>query len=311
MIFAIIACICWSIAIFPVTEAVKRIGHLPVNFFRHLIAFFVFTAFILIVNPLFFKITITDIKFKPLAYLLLSGILGLALSDLLRLKSLQILGIKTVSIFSSFQPVISLSLGFCFLNEHHNFIGITGLIFVCSGLLIYVTAKKEVASLYNAGYKLSIKAVGILLICMLLQGFAIVFSKLAIFNLNGTLQPFEMAFVRIIGAVSVMLILALIIKKLKLWLIDFKNNKNKANNYFIISTFLGNIIAVSFSLYALSMADSVIVQSIFSLVPFFILPINYFINKEKITLTTITSFLISITGVYLTLWEKSIIKFIV
>lgn len=307
MIFAFIACVCWSIAIFPVTEAIKRIGYQPVNFFRHLIAFVLFTVFILIFKSNYFSLFF-EVNAFPIFLLIVSGVLGLALSDLLRLRSLNTVGIKTVSIFSAFQPVISLILGYLLLNETHNTVGIIGLLFICTGLLTFILSKKESHSIQKSGYSINYKEITLLLLCMMFQGFSIVLSKKAILLLNNSFQAYEMAYTRILGAVLVMLIYALVNKKLKQWLIDFKKNKNKANMYFILSTTLGNVIAVSCSLYALSIMDTLIAQSIFSLTPFFILPLNFIINKEKITHITIVSFIISISGVYLILWEKTIIN---
>ncbi len=305
MIFAFIACICWSLAIFPVNEAVKRIGHEPVNFLRHLVGFILFTLLIITFKSSYYFGVIYGNKL-PIVLLLISGVFGLVLSDLLRLKSLNTLGIKTVSVFSSFQPVLSLILGYFFLSENHNLIGIIGLVFVCCGLLLYFFSKKEQAEVLKAGYSLNIKAILVLLVCMLFQGLAIVFSKKAIIQLNNRFEAYEIAYTRIIGAVIVMFIYALINRKLITWLTDFKQNKNNANKYFITSTTLGNVIAVSCSIYALSKLDSVVAQSIYSLTPFFIIPLNYFINKEKITIVTFVSFLISIIGAYLILWENKI-----
>lgn len=307
MIFAFIACICWSIAVFPVTEAIKRIGHEPVNLFRHLIGFVLFSSVVLIVNANYYQRLINGDKW-PILLLLLSGIFGLVFSDLLRLKSLNNLGIKTVSIFSSFQPVLSLAFGYFFLNEQHNYAGIIGLLMVCSGLLLYFLSKKEKVEIIKAGYSFHSKDFFILLACMVFQALSIVFSKKAIVLLNNRYEAYEIAYTRIIGAVMVMLAYALVNGKLIQWLNDFKNNKNNANKYFIASTTLGNVIAVSCSIYALSILDSVVAQSIFSLIPFFILPLNFIINKERITYTTFISFIISISGVYLILWEKTIIN---
>lgn len=305
MIFAFIACICWSIAVFPVTEAIKRIGHEPVNLFRHLIGFFLFSSVVLIFKVNYYQRLINGDKY-PILLLLLSGIFGLVFSDLLRLKSLNKLGIKTVSIFSSFQPVLSLGFGYLCLNEQHNYFGIIGLLLVCFGLLLYFLSKKEKIEVKRAGYSFHSKDFFILLACMLFQALALVLSKKAIVQLNNSYEAYEIAYTRIIGAVMVMLAYALINGKLIQWLKDFRNNKNNANKYFIISTTLGNVIAVSCSIYALSVLDSVVAQSIFSLIPFFILPLNVVINKERITNNTFISFVISIFGVYLILWEKAL-----
>jgi drug/metabolite transporter (DMT)-like permease len=101
-----------------------------------------------------------------------------------------------------------------------------------------------------------------------------------------------------------MIIMALLNKKLLQWTKDLFKNKNKANVYFFTSTFLGNITAVCCSLYALSVLPSVVAQSVFSLAPFFILVINHLYKREKLKPVQIIAAIISISGVYLVLWQK-------
>jgi drug/metabolite transporter (DMT)-like permease len=50
-------------------------------------------------------------------------------------------------------------------------------------------------------------------------------------------------------------------------------------------------------------------QTIFSLVPVFVLPIAYWIYKEKITIKSLLGALIATLGVIILVWREEIISF--
>ncbi len=298
MIAALIACICWSIAVFPVTEAVSRIGHQSVNFFRHFIAFLVLGILVFILQPNFIGHLFSS-SWTNLLIIFTSGVLGLVLSDSLRLRALQKLGIKMVSFFSACQPAIGLLFGWLMLDEHQNFIGLIGLFLTIIGLILFTQFSYQ-----SKNEPMNYKELLLLLLCLVAQGLALVFSKMAITKTGDVFKPYEIAYIRIVGAVVCMLVMALSRKKLVQWTKDLLQNKNKANIYFFTSTFLGNITAVCCSLYALTVMPSVFAQSIFSLAPFFILVINHFYKKEKLKRFQIVAAVISVIGVYLVLWQN-------
>lgn len=298
MIAAIIACLCWSVAVFPVTVAVQKIGHQPVNFFRHLIAFIILGLFVFILQPNFLH-HLSACNNTTLFLIFTSGVFGLVLSDVLRLRALSQLGIKTVSFFSACQPAVGFLFGWLFLNEQQNLIGFTGLVLIIAGLILFAQFNYQ-----STKARADLKELLLLVLCLLAQGLSLVFSKMAIIKTIGLLQPYEIAYIRIIGAVACMIIMALLNKKLLQWTKDLFKNTNKANVYFFTSTFLGNITAVCCSLYALSVLTSVVAQSVFSLAPFFILVINHLYKREKLKPVQIIAAIISISGVYLVLWQK-------
>ena len=303
MIAAFIACLCWSIAIFPVTIAVEKIGHHPVNFFRHLIAFMILGIFVFLLQPNFINhFSACDHTGLLLAFA--SGCLGLVLSDALRLRALNHLGIKTVSFFSACQPVIGFLFGWLILNEQQNLTGLIGLVLTISGLILFTHFNYQ-----STGARPDFKELLLLVFCLLTQGLSLVFSKMAILKTVNTLQPYEIAYIRIIGAVVCMIFIALLNKKLLQWTKDLLENKNNANSYFFISTFLGNITAVCCSLYALKVLPSVVAQSIFSLAPFFILVIHQIYKKEKPKFSQVLAALLSLLGVYLVLWQKELVAY--
>lgn len=300
MIAALIACLCWSIAIFPVTVAVEKIGYQPVNFFRHLIAFVVLGILVFLLQPHFLNHFLAC-GTTNLFLIFTSGCLGLVISDVLRLRALNHLGIKTVSFFSACQPAIGFLFGWLLLNEQQNLIGVTGLVLTMAGLILFTQFNYQ-----SKNVRHNSKELLLLVVCLLAQGLSLVFSKMAILKTINLLRPYEIAYIRIIGAVLCMAVIALFNKKLVQWTKDLLQNKNKANAYFFASTFLGNITAVCCSLYALTVLPSVVAQSVFSLAPFFSLAINHLYKKEKLKVIQVIAALLSVLGVYLVLWQNAL-----
>jgi drug/metabolite transporter (DMT)-like permease len=83
-------------------------------------------------------------------------------------------------------------------------------------------------------------------------------------------------------------------------------NQNNGLKYMIAGTILGPVAGVSLSLLSLSYMKVVEVQTIFALLPIFVLPLNYFYYKEKITLASILASLTAVAGVFILIWRDAI-----
>jgi len=70
---------------------------------------------------------------------------------------------------------------------------------------------------------------------------------------------------------------------------------------------LGPVTGVTLSLFAIQKLEVAVAQTIFALLPLFVLPINYLFYKEKITFQSIFACLIALTGVVLLIWRNTLI----
>ena len=102
-LIALITTLCWSIGIFPFTEASKRIGAAPVNQWRLLLAWAIISIILFLTNSL----TPIDLFSNPQLYnfvfLGLSGIIGFTIGDYCSFKSFTILGPKLGSLYNNFR----------------------------------------------------------------------------------------------------------------------------------------------------------------------------------------------------------------
>lgn len=66
----------------------------------------------------------------------------------------------------------------------------------------------------------------------------------------------------------------------------------------------GPVAGVSFSLVAIQEMEVAVAQTIFALLPIFVLPINLLVYKEKITIQSVFACITAIFGVLLLIWRN-------
>ena len=76
-LIALITTLCWSLGIFPFTEAAKRIGSAPLNQYRLLLAWIIISIILFFWNDLNFVELFTEPQPYHFIFLGLSGIIGL------------------------------------------------------------------------------------------------------------------------------------------------------------------------------------------------------------------------------------------
>ena len=111
-LFAILTALCWSSAVILFDLSGRLFSSIQISLIKNFIGVsgFIFTIFI-------FDINLFDFSFFEIITLLLSGIIGVAIGDLLFLKSLSILGSGISAIIATaYAPTIIL-FAFIFFNE--------------------------------------------------------------------------------------------------------------------------------------------------------------------------------------------------
>jgi drug/metabolite transporter (DMT)-like permease len=73
----------------------------------------------------------------------------------------------------------------------------------------------------------------------------------------------------------------------------------------LLGTLCGPVVGMMTSMYALSHINASVAQTIFSLVPVFVLFLNFFIYKEKISMRSLGGAIIAIAGVYVLVFRDS------
>lgn len=303
-LIAILTTLCWSLGIFPFTEAAKRIGTAPLNQYRLLLAWVIISIILFFSNDL----NIIDLFTTPQPYhyifLGLSGIIGFSIGDYCSFTSFKLLGPKLGSLYTTFAPGAALIIGYIALNETINFIGLIGILITIGGVIWLTFSKKDAYEASKIGYKRDQKGIIYGIIGALCQGTGLVLSKYGMDYYSEKLPTMHAVWIRLLFAFAGAFIISILFGKLK------SNSKpiftNEKNNlpFLFLGTLLGPVMGVTLSLLAIQQLEVAVAQTIFALLPLFVLPISLIVYKEKITLQSVFACFIALTGVLLLIWRN-------
>lgn len=304
-LIAILTTLCWSLGIFPFTEATKRIGAAPINQWRLLLAWLIISIILVINN----SITVTQLFSNPqpnhFLFLGLSGIIGFTIGDYCSFTSFKLLGPKLGSLYTTFAPGAALSIGFIVLGEKINLIGIVGILITIGGVIWLTLSKKDKAAAELAGFKRDKKGIIFGIIGALCQGTGLVLSKYGMDFYVEKLPTMHAVWIRLMFAFTTAFIVSLLAKKLIQNSKPIFANHNNAIPFMIMGTFLGPVAGVSLSLLAIQKMEVAVAQTIFAMLPIFVLPINLFVYREKITIQSVFACIVAILGVMILIWRNN------
>ncbi|MDF2452951.1 MAG: hypothetical protein K0S26_2455 [Bacteroidota bacterium] len=303
-LIALLTTLCWSLGIFPFTEAAKRIGSAPLNQYRLLLAWLILTIILFFWNGLNPVDLFTSPQSYHYVFLGLSGIIGFSIGDYCSFTSFKLLGPKLGSLYTTFAPGAALVVGYIALNETINLIGMLGILVTVAGVIWLTLSKKDAGAALKVGYNRDKKGILFGITGALCQGIGLVLSKYGMDYYAEKLPTMHAVWIRLLFAFSAAFIVSLLAGKL------ISNSKpiltNEKNNlpYMFLGTLLGPVMGVTLSLFAIQKLEVAVAQTIFALLPLFVLPISYFVYKEKITLQSIFACLIALVGVLLLIWRN-------
>ena len=303
-VIALITTLCWSLGIFPFTEAAKRIGSAPLNQYRLLLAWIIISIILFFWNDLNFVELFTEPQPYHFIFLGLSGIIGFSIGDYCSFNSFKLLGPKLASLYTTFAPGAALLIGYIALNESVNLIGIFGILITVSGVIWLTLSKKDSNAATQVGYTRDKRGIIYGIIGALCQGTGLVLSKYGMDYYEVKLQTMHAVWIRLLFAFSAAFIVSLLAGKLK------ANSKpiftNEKNNlpFMFLGTLLGPVMGVTLSLFAIQKLEVAVAQTIFALLPLFVLPISLIIYKERITSQSVFACLLALVGVLLLIWRN-------
>ena len=311
-LIAVCTALSWSIGIFPFTEAARRLGPNPLNHFRIALA----VVIIAICAFAFFHTSPIQLFTTPRSYHWIwfgaSGVVGLALGDYYGFTAFAILGPRIGSLFSTLAPTAALFLGYFVLDERINFIGILGILVTIAGVAWLTLSRKDDNTNMQVHFGNKKKGIIFGVLSALCQGAGLVMAKKGLqHTIDGTeISVIQATFIRMTIATSVMYSITIVRGKLKEMTKPILENQNNGLPHLVAGTFFGPVLGVGLSMYAVSLTAASVAQTIFSLVPVMVLPLAFFIKKEKITTKAVLGSLLAIVGVIVLVWRDKISLFL-
>ncbi len=305
---ALLTTLSWSIGVFPFTEASRRMGPNEVNHFRLVLASVALT----LLSILMYHQSVFTLFSRPTAdqwlWLGLSGVIGLALGDHFGFTALAILGTRVATVFSTLAPGAALLFGYILLGEQLNLTGMLGMMITIGGVSWLTLGKYRKEKHIPLPHGKLERGIFFGILSALAQGIGLVLAKKGLAGTGEGIHgnPVHATWIRMAGATSVIWTLTIIRGKAEKVITPVLKNKNKGILPAAAGTFFGPVTGVCLSMYAITLVNVSVAQTIFSLVPVVVLPISYFLYKEKLTLQSVAAALIAIGGVFILIWRNNI-----
>ncbi len=312
IIIALVTTLCWGVGIFPFTESAIRFGTSALNQYR----LFLGWIFITIISCFYYSVSpvhlITSPTLHNYLFLGLSGVIGFTIGDFCAFNSFKILGPKLGSLYTTIAPCAALILGIFILNEKINLIGIFGMLVTVGGVIWLTLSKKDAEVAKTKGFARNNTGIVFGIIGAICQGCGLVLSKLGFQKTTELTEipTLQAVWIRLLFAFGIAMLISFFSKSF------FKNskivltNQNNGLRFMVAGTILGPVVGVSLSLMAINYLKVAEAQTIFALLPIFVLPLNYFFYKEKITAPSVFACLTAVCGVFILIWRDTIIQWI-
>jgi len=285
---ALATAVCWTITAIAFELAGKKVGSLPVNLIRLVIAFFIIGIFSYFRKGMFVA---TDASNELWLWLSISGIIGFVIGDLLLFQAFVVIGARLSMLIMALSPPMSALLGYFILNENLSLVNMLGMAVTIAGIAIVVLNKEKKSDQVQVSYPIK----GILLAIggAFGQALGLVLSKYGMKDYD----PFLSTQIRIIAAI---IGFAVLFSVLGIWPKVFSALRNKPAMLSIsIGSVFGPFLGVSLSLLAIQYTTTGIAATIMSIVPILIIVPSIVIFKEKVKAKEIIGAVIAVCGVIL------------
>lgn len=223
-------------------------------------------------------------------WLSLSGVIGLSLGDAFLFKSFLHVGARLGSLLLSLAPIFGSIISWFIFGESLTLWQMTGIFLALAGITWVVASHKEDANT-PSGHTRQGVILGIL--SALCQAVGLVLSKR---GMLGNFPPFQANAIRILAAVFFIWIWAAFEKQVESTFESLRQYP-RALQLIAIGAVIGPVMGVSASLLAVQHAEVGVASTLMALPPVIVLPISYFVFKEKVTWQALAGTLLAIAGV--------------
>lgn len=223
-------------------------------------------------------------------WLSLSGIIGLSLGDAFLFQALISVGPQLGSLLLSLAPIFGSVMAWVFFGEVLTALQITGIVLALAGIAWVVTSHEEPP---NTPHGHTRRGVIFGVLAGLGQAVGLVLSKQA---LAGDFSPFQANAIRMLAAVIFMWAWTAFDGQIRGTFAALQV-KPEVLPWLALGAFVGPLLGVSASLLAVQHAEVGVASTLMALPPVIILPISYFVFKEKVGWQAILGTFLAIAGV--------------
>ncbi len=220
----------------------------------------------------------------------LSGIIGLSLGDSFYFQALISIGPRLGSLLLSLAPIFGSLIAWIFFHETLTLLQITGIAIALAGIGWVVMSHEEPPNTPHGHTK---RGVFFGMLAGLGQATGLVLSKQGMF---GEFSPFQANAIRMFVALLLTWTLTFIQRKAGSTVATLRE-KPQAIRLLALGALIGPVFGVSSSLLAVQHAEIGVASTLMALPPVILLPISYFVFKEKLGWQAVAGTVLAIAGV--------------
>lgn len=284
---ALCTAFCWAGGTILFAYSGRRIGSYIVNKLRIVMAVALLSILLMIRYGNLFP---SGLDLQALAYLALSGIVGLSIGDTFYFRCLVILGPRRGALYMTLAPVMTALIAFAILGETIAPLAWVGIFVTLAGVSWVTTDRRDDKLDHREGSK----TVGILMGVggAAGQALALVLAKK---GMGETFDPMSATLIRMISAAIAIWIVAVVRGEMRATVGAIKDQK--AMMALWGAALLGPTIGVWMSLTAVQHTEAGIAATIMSTFPIIVIPLTMIVHKERPTYRSILGAMIAIAGV--------------
>jgi drug/metabolite transporter (DMT)-like permease len=194
------------------------------------------------------------------------------------------------------------------LGETINAVGVGGIAITIGGVTWLTMHKKNREPHENRGFGSNARGIGFGILAALCQGIGLVLAKKGMTVSDGIfeLTPVHATWMRMVAGTITVFSFTLLSGRLAVVSRPVFRNQGNGLKFMVMGTLFGPVFGVSLSLLTITYLTVPVAQTIFALVPVFVLPGAYLYYRERITRKSVVGAFIAIAGVVILIWRREL-----
>lgn len=279
---ALMSAASWALGAIMFSKIGERVSPIAMTFAKGVVG-------VLLLGIVYMWEGFTPVSIDVLSILLISGLVGISLGDTLFFMSLRDLGPKTQIIMFMFGQIVTAVLGIIIFREYPSSKQYAGILLTLIGVSIVLWVKIKSSS---SDIKTNIRGIVFGILSMIMFSSSILFVKSAMSEIS----TIGATFYRIAASTVGVLIFGLIGGRVKEWVEPFKGDI-KMVLYFVLSVAVVMFGGFWLSLVSIKHINIGVASALNATEPLFVLPLAYFLMKEKVEMSEIFGALFTVCGI--------------